>query len=51
MIVRVIFAIVLIGLSADLIATQGLYQCLFLLCQNRNDKINKNEPLFLRVQQ
>jgi hypothetical protein len=51
MIVRVIYATVLICLSANLIATQGLYQCLFLLCQNRNDKINKNVPLCLRVQQ
>jgi hypothetical protein len=34
MILKVIFAIVLIGLSADLIATQGLYQVLFFLCQN-----------------
>ncbi len=34
MILKVIFAIVLIGLSADLIAAQGLYQVLFFLCQN-----------------
>jgi hypothetical protein len=34
MIVRVIFAIILIGLSADLIAAQGLYQVFFYLCQN-----------------
>ena len=31
MIVRVIFAIIIIGLSADLIATQGMYQDLFFL--------------------
>jgi hypothetical protein len=31
MILRVIFAMVLIGLSADLIATQGMYQVLFFL--------------------
>jgi hypothetical protein len=34
MIMRAIFAIVLIGLSVDLIATQGLYQVLFFPCQN-----------------
>jgi len=31
MIVKVIFVIVLVGLSADLIAAQGLYQVLVLL--------------------
>jgi len=42
---RVIFAIVLVGLSADLTATQGMYQVMFFLCQNSNDKVNKNLPL------
>ena len=46
MIVRVIFAIIIIGLSADLIATQGMYQDLFFLWQNWIDKVNKNLPLF-----
>ena len=46
MIVRVIFAIILIGLSADLIATQGMYQVLFFLWQNLFDKVNENLPLF-----
>jgi hypothetical protein len=34
MFLRVIFAIVLVGLSADLIATQGLYQFSVLLLAN-----------------
>jgi len=46
MIVRVIFAIVLIGLSADLIVTQGMYQDLFFLWQNWIEKVNKSLRLF-----
>jgi len=47
MILRVILAIVLVGLSTDLIVAQGLYEVSTLLCQNRNDKVIKNPSLFL----
>ena len=46
MILRVIFAIVLIGLSADLIAAQGLYQVFFIFAKIDLIKSIKIYPCF-----